>query len=84
MTKTQQLRAKLIARGFAPMEHASRRECLKGKATKGGDLYIWLDKTGGGRHNTAPKITDARPLSQVTLNLVLNEQHSNLIASKEG
>ena len=78
-TKTELLRRALIARGFKPIDHTSSRECLVGPCTAGGDLYIWLDKTGGGRYNREPKKTESMSLSSNTIKLVLRGADSNLV-----
>lgn len=78
-TQTERLRAALIARGFTPMDHAAARECLKGTRPEGGDLYIWLDKAGGGRYCVLPKIGPSRPLSAVTVKLLIAGKPSKVV-----
>lgn len=80
MTKTEKLRAALVSRGFAPVETLSSRECLKGKTTKGADLWIWLDKAGGGRYARTSKKGEAIPLQAKTVELVIAGKPSNLIS----
>ena len=75
-TKTEQLRAALLKKGWAPVDHISQRECLKGKTSDGRDCWIWLDKVGGGRFNREPKKTTAIALSSKSIQLLLEGKPS--------
>jgi hypothetical protein len=79
-TKTEKLRAALLSRRFAPVDHVSQRECLQGKSTNGRDLWLWMDKTGGARYNFAPKKTEAVALINTTVELVIAGKTSKLIS----
>lgn len=78
MTKTEQLRAALLHRGFAVVEHVSSRECVKGPGA-GGTIHIWLDRVGGGVWHHTPRKSAAKPLSSKTVELVLAGQPSKVV-----
>jgi hypothetical protein len=87
MTKTEKLRAQLIARGFTVEDHRSQRECLKGPhgSKEGHVVYIWLDRVGGGRYVTTldfsgpPRKMDSMALQPTTIARILEGRQSNLI-----
>jgi hypothetical protein len=78
-TKTAKLRAALVSRGFAPVDHVSQRECLKGLSVQGSDIWIWLDKVGGARYARSPRKGDAIAMSPTTVDLVIAGKPSKLI-----
>ena len=79
-TKTEQLRAALVARGFVPIDHVSQRECLRGATPGGAEIFVWPDKTGGARYAMTPRKTTAITLSNKTIGLLIEGKPSKLIA----
>jgi hypothetical protein len=77
-TKTQLLREALESRGFKPYEHVSRKACLRGPGPLGEEVYVWLDKSGGGRHHRSPHVTFAHAISGTTIGLLLEGKPSKV------
>ncbi len=77
----KRLRAALFGRGFTPIQHESQFDCFVGKTPNGSAIYIWLDRSGGGRYtlHNANRLISVR-LPDTTKDLILKDKVSKLIA----
>lgn len=77
-TKTEQLRAALLALGYTEADTRSGRPCLTGKNGKG-PVWIWLDKVGSGRYAYSSRIGVAMALQDNTVRKVLAGKPSSVL-----